>query len=76
MELVYFLSVKEDAEVKDLDIALVEGVVSTERDKKDLEKSERTVGLLLPWVVALFQLSPAAKETIFLPGRKKISRKT
>ena len=38
IELYYFLSVKDRREIKDLDVALIEGVVSSEHDKKELEK--------------------------------------
>ncbi len=37
IELVYFLSVKNYKEVKKLDIAIVEGSIMTERDKKEIE---------------------------------------
>jgi coenzyme F420-reducing hydrogenase gamma subunit len=37
IELVYFLSVKNYKEVGELDIAIVEGSIMTERDKKEIE---------------------------------------
>jgi sulfhydrogenase subunit delta len=36
IELVYFLSVKDKVEFNELDIALIEGVVSSEKEKKEL----------------------------------------
>ena len=41
MELVYFLSIKDKTEIKDIDIALVEGVVTTEEDMKEIKKIKK-----------------------------------
>lgn len=38
MELAYFLSVKDDTDIKDIDIGIVEGVVTTE---EDMERAKR-----------------------------------
>lgn len=38
VEWVYFLSIKDKTEIKDLDVALVEGVVTSQKDKDELEK--------------------------------------
>src|SRR3989344_3428650 len=38
VEWVYFLSIKDKTEIKDLDVALIEGVVTSQKDKDDLEK--------------------------------------
>lgn len=38
MEIVHFLSVSDKHEFADLDIALIEGTISTERDKKEAEE--------------------------------------
>lgn len=38
MELKYFLSMKDKVEIKDFDISLIEGVISTEKDKKAIEE--------------------------------------
>jgi len=47
MEIVYFLSVSDKHEFKDLDIALIEGTISTERDKKEvLEIREKSKVLI------------------------------
>lgn len=37
IELVYFLSIKDKTEIKDIDIALIEGVVTTEHDMKEAQ---------------------------------------
>jgi len=47
MEIVHFLSVSDKHEFKDLDIALIEGTISTERDKKEvLEIREKSKVLI------------------------------
>lgn len=49
MELVYFLSVKDKVKFDKLDIALIEGTISTERDKREVleirEKSKVLIAL-------------------------------
>jgi len=47
MELVYFLSIKDKTEFDGLDIALVEGTISTERDKKDVEEIRKKSKILI-----------------------------
>lgn len=47
MELVYFLSVKNYKEVGKLDIALVEGSIMTERDKKEIEDIRKKAKILI-----------------------------
>jgi sulfhydrogenase subunit delta len=49
MELIYFLSLKDYKEFENLDIAIVEGSISTERDKREIEfirkKAEVLIGM-------------------------------
>lgn len=49
MELAYFLSVKDHTNVEDIDIALVEGVITTEHDMADIkmirEKCKIVIGM-------------------------------
>ena len=47
IELVYFLSVRDKTEIKDLDIALVEGVISTKKDKKEIEEIRENTKILI-----------------------------
>ncbi len=47
IELVYFLSVKNYKEVGELDIALVEGSIMTERDKKEIEDIRKKTKVLI-----------------------------
>ncbi|OIO08394.1 hypothetical protein CO115_01050 [Candidatus Falkowbacteria bacterium CG_4_9_14_3_um_filter_36_9] len=47
IKLVYFLSIKDKTEIVDLDIALVEGSVTTVKDKKDIEKIRKNTKILI-----------------------------
>jgi sulfhydrogenase subunit delta len=47
IELVYFLSVKNYKEVGELDIAIVEGSIMTERDKKEIEDIRKKTKILI-----------------------------
>ncbi len=47
IELAYFLSVRDRTEIKDLDIALVEGVISTKKEKKEIEKIRKNAKILI-----------------------------
>ena len=47
IELVYFLSVKDKTEIKDIDIALVEGVISTKKDKEEVEKIRKNAKIVI-----------------------------
>jgi len=71
MELAYFLSVKKDTEVKDLDIALVEGVVSTERDKKDLEKIRKNSRFVIAMGSCAVSAQPSGQRNNFSARQKE-----
>ena len=47
IELVYFLSVKNYNEFENLDIAIVEGSISTERDKREIEDIRKKAKVLI-----------------------------
>ncbi len=47
IEIAYFLSIKDKVEIKDFDIVLVEGVISTEKDKKAIEKIRKNTKILI-----------------------------
>lgn len=47
VELKYFLSVKDKVEVKDFDIVLIEGVITTERDLKEVKKIRENTKILI-----------------------------
>lgn len=47
IELSYFLSVRDKTEIQDLDIVLVEGVISTAKDKEEIEKIRQNSKILI-----------------------------
>ena len=47
MELAYFLSIRDKTDIKDLDIALVEGVISTEKEKIEIEKIRKNAKIVI-----------------------------
>lgn len=47
IELAYFLSMKDEVEIKDFDIVLVEGVVSTKKDKEEIKKIRANAKVLI-----------------------------
>jgi sulfhydrogenase subunit delta len=47
IELAYFLSVKDHTDTKDLDIAVVEGSITTEKDKKLIKKIRKNCKILI-----------------------------
>ena len=47
IELVYFLSIKDHADAKDMDIAVVEGSITSEEDKKRIENIRRNSKILI-----------------------------
>jgi coenzyme F420-reducing hydrogenase gamma subunit len=65
MELVYFLSIKDKVEIKDLDIALVEGVVTSERDKEDIEKIRANTKILIAMGTCAMTALPSGQRNNF-----------
>lgn len=47
IELSYFLSIRDKTEIENFDIALVEGVISTERDRNEIEKIRQNSKILI-----------------------------
>lgn len=47
MELSYFLSMKDRRDVKDFDIVLVEGAITTERDLKEIKELRKKTKILI-----------------------------
>lgn len=47
IELSYFLSIKEKIEIKNFDIALVEGVISTKKDEEEIKKIRNNSKILI-----------------------------
>ncbi len=65
IELVYFLSIKDRTEIKDLDIALVEGVVTSEKDKEELEEIRRNSKILIAMGTCAMTSLPSGQRNNF-----------
>jgi len=65
IELVYFLSVKDKTDIKDLDIALVEGVITSERDKEDIEKIRANTKVLIAMGSCAMTALPSGQRNNF-----------
>lgn len=65
MEIKYFLSIKERVEVKDFDICLVEGVVTTERDKADIERIRANTKVLIAMGTCAMTSQPSGMRNNF-----------
>lgn len=47
IELIYFLSVKDHTEIENMDIAIVEGSITTEKDKENIHKVRENTKVLI-----------------------------
>lgn len=65
MELAYFLSMKDKVEIKDFDIVLVEGTVSTERDLEDIKKIRDNTKVLIALGTCAMTALPSGQRNNF-----------
>lgn len=65
MELVYFLPIKDKAEIKDLDICLVEGVVTSQKDKEMLELIRNNTKALIAMGTCAVTTIPSGQRNNF-----------
>lgn len=65
MELVYFLSLKDHTEVENLDVALVEGVVTSEKDKEEIEKIRAKTKILIAMGTCAITALPSGQRNNF-----------
>lgn len=65
MELVYFLALKDHVEAEDLDIALVEGVVTSVRDQKHVEKIRSKTKILIAMGTCAMTALPSGQRNNF-----------
>jgi len=65
IELVYFLSIKDKTEIKNLDIALVEGVATSERDKKELLEIRENSKILIAMGTCAMTSLPSGQRNNF-----------
>lgn len=71
MDLVYFLSIKDKAEIENLDIALVEGVVTSEKDKGEIEKIRANSKILVAMGTCAVTSQPSGQRNNFNIGQLK-----
>lgn len=65
MDLVYFLALKDHVEAEDLDIALVEGVVTSARDKEHVEKIREKTKILIAMGTCAMTALPSGQRNNF-----------
>jgi coenzyme F420-reducing hydrogenase gamma subunit len=65
MELVYFLALKDHVEAEDLDIALVEGVVTSEKDLEHIKKIREKSKILIAMGTCAMTALPSGQRNNF-----------
>ena len=75
IELKYFLSIKDKTKIKDLDIALVEGVVSSQKDKEELLKIRENSKILIALGSCAVTTQPSGQRNNFNPEKQKAIQK-
>jgi len=70
-DLVYFLSVKNKTDFSGLDIALVEGVVTSQKDKEELEKIRSNARVLIAMGTCAMSALPSGQRNTFTPEQKE-----
>jgi coenzyme F420-reducing hydrogenase gamma subunit len=70
MEIVHFMSVSDKREFKDLDIALIEGTVSSERDKREVEEIREKSKILIAMGNCAITALPSGQRNNFDAEKK------
>ncbi len=65
MELVYFLALKNHTEAENLDVALVEGVVTSEKDLAEIKKIRDKTGILIAMGTCAITTVPSGQRNDF-----------
>lgn len=65
IKLVYFLSVKDKTEIANLDVALVEGVVTSQKDKEQIEKIRNNSKILIAMGSCAISALPSGQRNTF-----------
>ena len=65
MELVYFLAIKNHTEIRDLDIALVEGVVTSQKDREMIKKIRANTKVLIAMGTCAITSLPSGQRNNF-----------
>ena len=71
MELIYFLALKNHTETENLDIALVEGVVTSEKDKREIEEIRANAKVLIAMGTCAITALPSGQRNNFSAGQKE-----
>lgn len=71
IELAYFLTIRDKTEIKNFDIALVEGVISTEHEKKEIKKIRRSSKVLIAMGTCAISGLPSGQRNTFNKDQKK-----
>jgi coenzyme F420-reducing hydrogenase gamma subunit len=72
MELVYFLAVKDHVEAGNLDIALVEGVVTSEKDSEQIKKIRERSKILIAMGSCAVTSQPSGQRNNFNADQLKV----
>jgi sulfhydrogenase subunit delta len=65
MELVYFLAIKDHVEIENLDMALVEGVVTSQKDKEKIELIRANTKILIAMGTCAMTALPSGQRNNF-----------
>lgn len=65
MEIKYFLSMKDKVEIKDFDIVLIEGVISSERDLREVIKIRENTKVLIAMGTCAMTAFPSGQRNNF-----------
>ena len=65
IELVYFLSIKDKAEIKNLDVVLVEGVVTSQHDLEEIKKIRDNTKILIAMGTCAMTALPSGQRNNF-----------
>jgi len=71
MELAYFLSIKDHTDIKDIDIAIVEGSITTKKDKEKIEKIRKNCKVLIGMGNCTITGQPSCQRNFFSADQLK-----
>ncbi len=71
MDLAYFMALREETEIKDFDIVLVEGVITSEKDLQEVKKIRENTKILIAMGTCAKTGYPSAQRNNF--SREKLA---
>ena len=71
IEIKYFLSIKEQQEIKDFDIVLVEGVINTKHELEEIKKIRENTKILIAMGSCSITGQPSGQRNLFNDEQKK-----